>query len=344
MQIKEFLFVISLLGIAQGALITAMILVRSGKRPNRAWLLSGLFLASILVMMLVTSVNSGLVIEKRWMTVTEIFITLAIGPMLYWYIRLQQFKKSIQPIKVGLHFLPAILWLGIALTNLGTGTILAELPFFVFIAHFQLYVLVGAVSYLYKKPPKDTGKQQQWLGLLLLFFLLQCVGQWLRFAFSHWEALQLIVPSAAACSFYLITIIALQRSSLWPAMVKHHKKIQTFDIDNGRCQRQALEQIMEKEERYRDPHLNRNKLALALDMSPNQLTRLIQLSYGIGFTEYVNQWRLEKVKVLLLDPDHQPLTLEAIGQEAGFQSRSAFYRIFKAATGQTPAIYRKEHS
>ena len=48
MEIKNFLLVVSLLGIAQGLLVTVMIFLRAGKRPNREWLLSGLFIASMI--------------------------------------------------------------------------------------------------------------------------------------------------------------------------------------------------------------------------------------------------------------------------------------------------------
>ncbi len=344
MEIKNFLLVVSLLGIAQGLLVTAMILLRAGKRPNREWLLSGLFIASIIVMTLVTTVNSGLVIERQWMRMIEVFITLLIGPMFYWYTRFQVSEKPVSSFQMSVHFLPAMVWLGIEIVAQWAQQSLLRLPFYLFIAHFQLYVFFTASYYFsgaYRqlKPPA-----QNWVGLLLCFFAFLCIGQWLRFAFVQWESLFLIVPSTAACSFYLITFIGLQRSSLWPKPAKHRKKVHTFDLQSRALQRQALEALMQEEERYRDPLLNRNKLALALDITPNQLTLLIQESYGLSFTDYINRWRLQKVQVLLLDPAWHHLTLEAIGHAAGFQSRSAFYRIFRAGTGKTPANYRKEKS
>ncbi len=333
---------ISLAGIAQGLLITAMILVRVGKRPNKEWLLSGLFFASIVVMVLVTMVNSGLVNERRWMRAIEVFATLLSGPMFYWYTRFQVAMKRFSPFKMAIHFLPAFLWLGMEMAAVLGQLSPMPLPFYVVIVHFQTYVLLSAGYYFSEAYRKGKQQTQNWVTLLLYFFVFLCVGQWLRFAFVQWDALLLIVPSAAACSFYLITFIGLQRSSLWPKPAKYHKKVRAFDLQNQELQRQALEVLMTEEERYRDPQLNRNKLALALDMPPNQLTLLIQASYGLSFTDYINHWRLQKVQSMLLDPDWQHLTLEAIGHEAGFQSRSAFYRVFRAATGKTPATYRKE--
>ena len=342
MEIKDFLFVISLAGIVQGILITAMILVRAGKQPNKEWLLSGLFFASIVIMILVTMVNSGLVHERRWMKTIEVFVTLLTGPMFYWYTRFQVEEKRFSSFQVGIHFLPAFLWLGMEVASALGPFSLIRLPFYAVIAHFQIYVLLSAGYYFSESYRKGRQQSQNWVTLLLYFFVFLCVGQWLRFAFVQWDALLLIVPSAAACSFYLITFIGLQRSSLWPKRAKHRKKVRAFDLQNRKLQQQALEVLMQKEERYRDPLLNRNKLALALDMPPNQLTLLIQESYGLSFTDYINRWRLQKVQSMLIDPEWQHLTLEAIGHEAGFQSRSAFYRIFRAATGKTPATYRKE--
>ncbi|MEZ5041719.1 MAG: helix-turn-helix domain-containing protein [Saprospiraceae bacterium] len=339
MSIKDFLFTVSLLGIIQGILIASMVLFQSGKKPNVQWLLGGLFLMGVMAMIMITLVNSDLVVERHWMKIMEEFIILLTGPMLYWYIRLQTFAKLDPPFSILFHFSPAFLWLGYCLAVFQ----LPSVPFFVFVLHFQTYTFLSAWDHFHRKRLHEKGLHTYWATLLLCFFVLLCVGQWLRFAFSQQASMRLIVPSLAACSFYVITLIGFQRSTLWLSLRKQNRMVKNVEKHKWEAQRQALEVLMREKARYSDPFINRNKLAHELNIHPNQLTNLIHEYHGLSFTDYINQLRLEKVRLLLIDPEKQLLTLEAIGNEAGFQSRSAFYRLFRDATGKTPAAYRKEH-
>ena len=43
----------------------------------------------------------------------------------------------------------------------------------------------------------------------------------------------------------------------------------------------------------------------------------------------------------MLDKQYKHLTLEGIGYECGFNSKSSFYAVFKKYTQQTPSEFRK---
>ncbi|MEO0340625.1 MAG: helix-turn-helix domain-containing protein, partial [Bacteroidota bacterium] len=57
------------------------------------------------------------------------------------------------------------------------------------------------------------------------------------------------------------------------------------------------------------------------------------------FKDYINQFRIDKARQALLDPQNALLTIEAIGQQCGFQSKSTFFRAFKKETQLTPKQY-----
>jgi AraC-like DNA-binding protein len=96
---------------------------------------------------------------------------------------------------------------------------------------------------------------------------------------------------------------------------------------------------MEKEQLYLDPELNLNHLAAHLDIHPKMLSAVLNQVLQKGFSEYVNAWRVEAVKRMILDPDKQHLTITGIAYDCGFNSQPTFQRAFKAATGQTPSNY-----
>lgn len=102
-----------------------------------------------------------------------------------------------------------------------------------------------------------------------------------------------------------------------------------------------LARLMQEEELYRNPDLGRNVIAERLGISEGYLSQIINGRVGESFADYVNGFRVSAARDMLTDPAFDRYSLEAIGLEAGFRSRSAFYRTFKKATGNTPGDYRK---
>lgn len=104
-----------------------------------------------------------------------------------------------------------------------------------------------------------------------------------------------------------------------------------------------LEQILLSEHLYRDPAISRDQLAERLGISSGYLSQLFQNSEEKNFTSYINRFRVEEVKRMIIDPASDRFSLLAIGREAGFQSKSAFYTTFKRETGMTPSEFKKQH-
>ncbi|MEM9077357.1 MAG: helix-turn-helix domain-containing protein [Bacteroidota bacterium] len=80
-------------------------------------------------------------------------------------------------------------------------------------------------------------------------------------------------------------------------------------------------------------------LAKKLEVHPRRISMAINTSTGRNFNTYVNQFRIKKAKVLLKKKDKQDFSIEGIGNEVGFNSKSAFYSAFKRETGLTPTKF-----
>ncbi|MFD1161454.1 helix-turn-helix domain-containing protein [Hwangdonia seohaensis] len=104
---------------------------------------------------------------------------------------------------------------------------------------------------------------------------------------------------------------------------------------------QKLEDLFQKDKIYLNPNLTLDRVADTLNISTSHLSRIINTELGVGFTEYLNRFRVEEAKRLLNTPDFFNYTIIAIGLEAGFNSKSAFFNVFKKITGKTPHEYRK---
>jgi AraC-like DNA-binding protein len=102
-----------------------------------------------------------------------------------------------------------------------------------------------------------------------------------------------------------------------------------------------LMQVMEKDKPYLDSGLTLSKLAELLSIPPHNLSEVINTQLNQSFFDFINSYRVDKVKYDLTDPKKNNLTLLAIAMDSGFNSKSSFNTIFKKHTCLTPSEYKK---
>jgi AraC-like DNA-binding protein len=102
-----------------------------------------------------------------------------------------------------------------------------------------------------------------------------------------------------------------------------------------------LRAFMQSQKPYLDPELSLSSLSRELGLNRNQLSQLINDGIGDNFYDFVNKYRVDEVKRLMVDPLKQNYNLLGIALEAGFKSKSTFNLIFKRFTGLTPTEYKK---
>jgi len=102
---------------------------------------------------------------------------------------------------------------------------------------------------------------------------------------------------------------------------------------------QQLIDFMEKQKPYLNPELSLPALAQELDLTRSQLSSVINQVHQKNFYEFVNQYRVNKVKQLMTDPSNKHLKLISLAYDAGFNSKASFNRIFKQMTEMTPSQY-----
>jgi AraC-like DNA-binding protein len=76
-----------------------------------------------------------------------------------------------------------------------------------------------------------------------------------------------------------------------------------------------------------------------MDVSQHLLSQLLNDNLGKSFSKFINEYRVNEAKTLI--KNNKKFTLEAIGFDAGFSSKSTFYATFKKIVGVTPSQFGK---
>ncbi len=92
---------------------------------------------------------------------------------------------------------------------------------------------------------------------------------------------------------------------------------------------------------YLNADLSIKKMASDLSISESTLSKIIKQGAALNFSDYINKFRVEKAKDFLKDSNYADYTLESIGLECGFNSKSTFYSAFKKFNEMTPSEFQK---
>ena len=103
-----------------------------------------------------------------------------------------------------------------------------------------------------------------------------------------------------------------------------------------------LDMVMRKQQLHLNPMLTLRQLSDATSTSEHHLSEILNRHLGTNFYDFVNSWRIEEAKLLLLR-DVERSILD-IAMNVGFNSKSTFYAAFRKLTNQSPAAFRMERA
>ncbi|MBM9500543.1 helix-turn-helix transcriptional regulator [Leptospira sp. 201903071] len=99
-----------------------------------------------------------------------------------------------------------------------------------------------------------------------------------------------------------------------------------------------LERMMKVEKLFRDDDISLSSVAERVSLSTHQLSELINRKLDKSFFSWLNHYRIEEAKRLLLESDK---TVLEIAMEVGFNNRSSFNEAFLKFAQKTPVDFRK---
>jgi AraC-like DNA-binding protein len=105
---------------------------------------------------------------------------------------------------------------------------------------------------------------------------------------------------------------------------------------------EKIRKAMEEEKLYLKHNLTIEEFAKHLDIHYREVSNIINSHFHTNFFEFVNLYRVNRAKQMLLDPQFANTTILDISLESGFNSKSSFHRFFKRYAGMSAADFRKQ--
>ena len=122
------------------------------------------------------------------------------------------------------------------------------------------------------------------------------------------------------------------------------EKYKASKVNAEECRRiqNTLEETMRKAKPYRNPDLKIADLATMTGVTSHALSYFFNQYLKKNYYDYINEYRVEEFKRLIVDEQYAKYTLEALAEVCGFSSRASFFRYFKKVAGITPSEYIKQ--
>lgn len=302
--------------------------------------------------------NYSMQAAKKWAFFPISFL-LAAGPALFLYFSIKDKSGAVFSLRDWLHFLPAGLVFGLdAALFLGPET-WRNLALYNNYDHFpglaeQITFLVSSTFYgiLATKTAREILPADPlfeiWQRTLRLFLYLitaalavMIFGNLFFFdLMSTWLDYHPVWLCIAAFTLWSSYFLVFKKEVIFQKIAEKENRLSDEKIAAWKT---ALETVMETQKPYLKPDLSLQMLAQTVGLKEKDLSEVLNIGCGKPFHDFINFYRVEALKGLLLDTEKQHLTNFALAQEAGFNSKSTFFGLFKKITGMTPGEFKRLH-
>ncbi len=101
-----------------------------------------------------------------------------------------------------------------------------------------------------------------------------------------------------------------------------------------------LKALFERDKPYLDPELSLQSLSDLSGIARNQISQTLNDNLGKNFYDFVNSYRIEEFKRLVVAGERKKDSLLSLALDSGFNSKPAFNAAFKKSCGLTPSQFR----
>lgn len=364
----EYLFVIC--G-AFSALFSVLLLTRRNKGQEHLFLGMIFFLITVNCLFVFEFSKEATTYYKPLFSELNYAIPLLYGPLLWFYNKALTIDRYRLRSWDYVHFLPFVIFFLIILIpvfstyELPTETQLGYPIIKLVTAPFYLFAVIRIIRDYHKKFLEEYSYEQEVNLLWMNWIVIGAVILWVIASVSYIYNLfnendRILLYDYYTLGFlglyiFGLAFVAVRKTDLFSSerqvlkvseesLAQQPKTEVTEGIKNQEDEqndKKILLSVMEEKEPYLDPLLTLNKLSVISSIPTYRLTKVLKQSLDSSFYDFVNGYRVEKVKRMLAEGKADNYSILGIAEESGFNSKASFNRIFKKIAGQTPTSYLK---
>jgi len=362
----EYLFV---LAGAFAALFFFILVFNKGKRTEH-WILSVLFFLIMISCYYVFLLykNDGNYYQPVFSEINYA-IPMLFGLFLWFYARSLIHKDFSLKRLDYLHFIPFILFLAYLIIPLimneksesreHLGYPLIKL----IINPIYIFLTLGALKEHRKKLFEQYSHIDQmhyyWLRWIayggLLLWIVACIGNILNYVNDYDTTIlgDYFLIGFLAILLFILAYVGFNKTQIFQSAGKVFAPLQDLELETNSNETQVqnyetefkqLQEVMRTDKPYLDSKLSLHKLSSISKIPSNKLSFIINQKAEKNFYEFINGYRVEKVKERLKNDDLSLYSILGIAEECGFNSKASFNRIFKKNVGMTPTEFVKKNT
>ena len=169
--------------------------------------------------------------------------------------------------------------------------------------------------------------------------------------FNDWGLVNLLPLTFIAIGFFIINTYLLTHPNILNGLPFVKYKTMSSDLienetsqipyilENFDIEIQRINDYFENEMPYLNKNLSINQVAVALNMPIRELSYILNNHYNLRFTDFVNDYRIKYIINKFNESYLDEFTIESVSLEAGFTSKSGFYKSFRKLYQTTPSEY-----
>jgi AraC-like DNA-binding protein len=189
-----------------------------------------------------------------------------------------------------------------------------------------------------------------WLFIFFLVMLLSTpIGVLIFFEKISYGSIKLIgIWNFLMYSFFTYKLLKE------PRLLYHSDKVASTESNNPRISKYRNDQssdneIIEKFDSliltnriFLSKHIDLEEICKQIKISPESIKTILKLHKNKSFHDYINSFRLENAKKMLIGSEFQKYKIDTIADLSGFSSRTIFYDLFRKEFNLTPLQFRKQ--
>lgn len=297
----------------------------------------------------------------------DLIILFSLGPCLFLYVKVLLGQKvRLNPFNIiiqVLPFIPAVTFiiyfllqdtqtrLNLLIENFENGiwhtNLLNLLVYFQMIIY--LFLSYKTIQKQFKKSSRILVQKIQidvsWLRIYVLLNLgFMILSAPLSFYLANEKVNLIIAQLAMVVQFVYLFVKSTWQTEFFPDAsiyeLKYKEGILKISDQAVNDYFKVLMLFMENQKPYLNEDCSLQSISAQTGIPVHHLSNILNQHFEKNFPDFINEFRIAEAKMLLSNNQNNRITLEAIGYDCGFGSKSSFNKAFKKHTNLTPSEYR----